>query len=176
MHALIVHGWMEYPDFAWIPWLQTQLKNRGYTTEALLLPNPDFPDRETWVRIVRNAIKDPDTVLICHSLGCPTALLALQEYEGDPLKQVILVAGFARPFLLALQPWFAGVKFDFEAIKAKAEKWIIFHSEKDLIVPYAEGAWLASQLNEPLITLQKGHLIQEEGITEFPELLEHLEP
>ena len=175
MHAIIVHGWMEYPDFAWIPWLRKELENQGLTTEALVLPNADFPDRETWVRIVRGAIKDPDTIIVCHSLGCPATLMALQEYEGDPIAQVICIAGFARPFLLLFQPWFSGIKLDFEKIKSKAKKWTFLHSEKDLIVPYLEGSWLASQFHEPMVTLQKGHMTQEEGIVELPEVLEVIE-
>lgn len=171
MKALIVHGWMEHPDFAWIPWLKKELESRGYEVSVPYLPNPDLPDRETWVRIVRDAIKDPETLIVGHSLGCPTVLLAVQEYQGESLDRVMLVSGFARPFTLVLQPWFANATFDFEQIKSKAKKWIFVHSENDFIVPYAEGEWLASQFHEPLINVGKGHATQEEGHVDFPEIL-----
>lgn len=172
MHAIIIHGWMEYPDFAWLPWLRKELEVRGYTTEVPLLPNSELPDRETWVQIIRHAIKTPDTIIICHSLGCLATLMALQEYEGEPLAQAIVVAGFARPFLLPFQPWFTGMTLDFEKIATKAKKWTFLHSEKDLVVPYIEGAWLASQFHQPLVTIEKGHMTGEEGVIELPEVLE----
>lgn len=174
MKALIVHGWMEHPDFAWIPWLKKELESRGYEVEVPYLPNPDFPDRETWVGIIRDAMTDPDMIVVAHSLGCPAVLLALQRYEGT-IAKAIMVSGFARPFTLALQPWFLGAEFDFNRIKSKSRHWTYLHSEKDPVVPYAEGAWLASQMEMPMITIQGGHATQEEGITELPEILEAID-
>jgi predicted alpha/beta hydrolase family esterase len=175
MNILIVHGWMEHPDFAWIPWLKKELEARGHHVAVPYLPNPDFPDRETWIGMIRDAIKDPETIIVAHSLGAPAVLLALQGYRGEALNRVILISAFARPFLIALQPWFIGASFDFELIKTKAKHWVFMHSEKDPIVPYEEGAWLASQMHEPLTTMPEGHATQEEGVVSLPEILEAMD-
>lgn len=180
MHAILVHGWKGWPDNAWFPWLRKKLEPRGFTTEALELPNPLLPDRDAWVKIVRDAIKYPDTVLIGHSLGCAAILLALRDYDGPPIEQVVCVSGMGRPYLSGAiiekmkewTGWFTSA-IDFSAIRPKAKKWTVIHSRHDFIVPFKEGEWLAEQLGVPVIDPKaKGHLITEERCLELPEALE----
>lgn len=173
MHAILVHGWEGWPENAWFPWLRKELEQRGYTTEALKLPDPAVPDRAVWARMVRKAIRGPETILIGHSLGCPTILFALQDYEGPPLAGVVLVSGFGRDFRIpGLARWFNGASVDIPAVKAKAARWAVIHAKGDLVVPLAEGEWLAKQLDVPvIIPKQKGHLTSEEFTFEVPEIL-----
>lgn len=179
MHAILVHGWKGWPDNAWFPWLRKELEARGFTTESLKLPNPLLPDRDAWVSIVRESIKDPDTVLIGHSLGCAAVLLALQEYEGPPVEHVVLVSGMGRayasgPIVDTMKKWtgWFQTSVDFTNVKPKAKRWTVIHSKDDYIVPFEEGKWLADQLGVPVIETQaKGHLIHEERCFELPEVL-----
>ena len=173
MKAIIVHGWMCWPDHAWYPWLRKELESRGYEVQVPLLPNPELPDRETWVHIIRDLICDPDTLIVAHSMGCPTTLFALQEYNGPPIHQMICVSGFGRPYTLPLlKHWFGESKLDFEKIKTRVKHWAFLHSTNDPLVPYAEGEWLAQQLGGSVVAIRKGHLIQEEGVFELPEVLD----
>jgi len=180
MHAILVHGWKGWPDNAWFPWLRKELEAKGFTTEALKLPNPLLPERDAWVRMVKDSITGPDMVLIGHSLGCAAILLALQEYGGPPVAQAVLVSGVGRPYLSGAivkkmeewTGWFTE-SIDFEAIKSKARKWTVIHSRHDYIVPFEEGKWLADQFGVPVIEPKaKGHLITEERCLELPEALE----
>jgi predicted alpha/beta hydrolase family esterase len=174
MHAILVHGWKGWPENGWFPWLQRELEARGFITQSLKLPNPAFPDRETWTRIVKKAIKGPDTVLVGHSLGCPSILFALEAYDGDPVERVVCVSGFGRKFTMPLLDlWIKGKKIDFDRVKKKAKHWSVIHSAHDYLVPYKEGEWLAKQLGVDVIrTKARGHLIHEERCFELPEALE----
>lgn len=176
MHAILVHGWKGTPDYGWFPWLRRELEARGFTTESLALPNPLLPHRVEWVEVIKQAIRDPDTVLIGHSLGCPSILFALQEYTGAPLERVVLVSGFCRPFLFPrAAEWFGDAKIDFDCVRQKAKSWAVLHTRLDLIVPFHEGEWLAEQLRVPLIEVKShpvGHLAPEDFAFEVPEILE----
>lgn len=178
MHAVLVHGWKGWPEFAWFPWLRRELEKKGMTTEALKLPNPLWPDRRKWVELVKASIKSPDTILIGHSLGCPSILFALQEYEGPPIHQVILVSGFARPFPFPfMDKWFDGAHIDIPSVKSKSYAWSVLHARTDPMVPFKEGQWLAKQLDVKLIEVKShwGHLAPENLAFDVPEILEAIE-
>ncbi|MBD3251847.1 hypothetical protein GF380_05365 [Candidatus Uhrbacteria bacterium] len=179
MHVVLVHGLKGWPENAWFPWLRRTLEEKGYTTEALKLPNPLFPKRNDWVEKVRLAISGPETILVGHSLGCAAILLALEEYEGPQIEQIVCVSGMGRPYLKGpvvqkvkeWTGWFTH-ELDFSTIKPKAKHWRVIHSTTDYVVPFREGEWLAAQLGVPIIeTRANGHLIHEEGCMELPEVL-----
>jgi hypothetical protein len=173
MHAILVHGWEGWPENAWFPWLRKELEKQGYTTEALKLPNPAVPDRDAWVRTIRDAIRTPDTILVGHSLGCMTILLALQAYDGPPIAGVVLVSGFGRDYgAIGLSIWLQGTTLDLPAIARKARWWSVVHGKNDLLVPFAEGEWLSEQLKTRIIVPERnGHLMHLEGAFEVPEIL-----
>lgn len=179
MHAILVHGWKGWPENAWFPWLRKELEAKGFTTEALELPNPLLPERKEWVDMIRNAIKSPDTVFVGHSLGCPAIMLALQKYDGPPVEHVVCVSGFGRAFVKTelfkkWSDWFRA-DIDISLIKKKAKKWSVIHSKYDYVVPVKEGEWLAKQLGVKIVlTKTKGHLIHEERCFELPEVLHEI--
>lgn len=175
MHVILVHGWKGFPDNAWFPWLRKELEQRGYTTEALHLPSPALPDREEWVAIVRKAIVSPDTIIVAHSLGCPTTLFALQAYDGPSIARVVLVSGFARSFPVPLlSRWFGDARIDLKAVKAKSRSWRVLHNRFDYLVPAKEGEWMAQELGVPVTEVEShlGHLMHEERAFEVPEILQ----
>ena len=178
MHAVLVHGWKGWPEYAWFPWLRRELEKQGMTTEALKLPDPLWPDRRKWVDMVKASIKGPDTILIGHSLGCPTILFALQEYEGPPVHHVVLVSGFARlyPFPF-IDRWFDSAHIDLASVKKKSRAWSVLHTRTDPMVPFTEGEWLAKQLDVKLIEVKShwGHLAPENLAFDVPEILEAIE-
>jgi uncharacterized protein len=174
MHAILIHGWKGWPENAWFPWLRRELEERGITSEALAMPDPLFPNREKWIRTVSEAIKGPDTIVVCHSLGCPAAMFALEKHQGPPIEQVVCVSGFGRDFgFPGLKLWFARHAIHFASASGKAHHWTFIHAKNDLIVPYEEGKWAAEKLNAKLVTLKSGgHFTQEEKTFKLPEALE----
>jgi hypothetical protein len=174
MHAILVHGWKGWPENAWFPWLQKELEARGWTTKALKMPDPLLPRRDAWVGTIIGAIRDPETVLVGHSLGCPAILWALEEYAGPPFAKVVCVSGFIRPFLplgTFREEWFPHA-LDIGKVRPKARAWSVIHAKFDPLVPFKEGAFLAAELGVPLtVTKRIGHLTQKEGALEVPEIL-----
>ncbi len=175
MHAILVHGWKGWPDNAWFPWLRRELEKQGMTTEALKMPNPLWPDRREWIKTLSDAITGPETILIGHSLGCPTILFALQAHHGPPIHQAVLVAGFCRTFPFPLvDQWFDGEQIDMSIVKKKAKHWSVLHAKTDIMVPFKEGEWLAEQLGVPMTEVKSswGHIAPENLAFEVPEILE----
>ncbi len=173
MHAVLVHGWEGWPENAWFPWLRRELAACGWTTEALKLPDPAIPKRTEWMKMIREAIKGPEIVLIGHSLGTLAILWTLEKYNGPPIAGVVLVSGFGRNFHFpGLQTWFPR-DLNFSKIIPKARAWRVIHAHDDHLVPYREGQWLVHQLNVPLVTTKRhGHLTHFEGAFEVPEILQ----
>ena len=175
-HVIIVHGWKGSPDIAWFPWLIKELQTAGHDVEALRLPHPFIPDRWTWtekVKQVLDRVKPEETIIIAHSIGCPTTLFALQSYQGKPFYRVVLVSGFTKPFPVPfVHTWFFGAKLDLETIKPKALSWRVIHGEKDPLVPYERGCELANELGVPCVMVcDAGHFTPEERCLQLPEVL-----
>ena len=173
MHAVLVHGWKGWPENAWFPWLRRELEARGWTTEALKLPDPAFPKRMEWMKAIAEAIRSPQTVLIGHSLGTLAILWTLEKYDGPPITGVVLVSGFGRDFHVpGLHTWFPREP-DLDLIRTKAKQWRVVHARGDYLVPFREGQWLARKLDVSVITTKRmGHLTDEERAFEVPEILE----
>jgi predicted alpha/beta hydrolase family esterase len=176
MHILIVHGWKGSPEIAWFPWLISELKKAGHQVEPLYLPHPFIPDRWTWTREVKRALDrsiPEETIIIAHSIGCPTTLFALQSYNGNPFHRVVLVSGFAKPFPVPfVHTWFFGAKLDLESIKPKARSWYVIHGEKDPLVPFKRGCELAEALGVSCESIcDGGHFTPQEKCLELPEVL-----
>lgn len=176
MHVIIVHGWKGSPDLAWFPWVISALKERGYTVEALRLPRSFTPDRWTWSRRVREVMErsnPEETIILAHSLGCPTTLFALRDYHGKPFRKIVFVSGFFRPFFVPfVHTWFFGARLDIAQLRNKALSWHVIHGESDPLVPYKRGRELADMLGVPLETIcGGGHFTPREKCIELPEVL-----
>lgn len=181
MHAILVHGWRGWPDNAWFPWLRRSLEEKGWTVEIPAMPHPMVPERVAWVSLLEQTVQQAierripanKIVLVGHSLGCVAILQLLMRHEGTPFAKVVLVSGFARNFgAFGLKPWL-DPPVNFDIVKVTAREWHVLHGNADVVVPVAEGQWLAEQLNVPLMfTAWPGHFMHEEGVKELPEVLE----
>lgn len=173
MHAVLIHGWKGWSTYAWFPWLRRELESRGIQTTVPEMPNPIFPRRDRWVETIQEVIPGPDTIIIAHSLGCAATLFALESYDGPPLAGVVCVAGFGRNFHIpGLEFWFDR-PIRFADLRHRVRAWEVLHSENDFLVPFAEGVWLAEQLQTTVVTLPPlGHLSHPEGVFEAPPVLE----
>ncbi|NJP97715.1 hypothetical protein HCN51_51255 [Nonomuraea sp. FMUSA5-5] len=68
--------------------------------EIPALPNSTAPEPEPWITAAAEALGEPDgrTAVVGHSLGCVTALHALDRLDGDwKLDTLIAVSGFVSP-------------------------------------------------------------------------------
>src|SRR5262245_43500518 len=96
MHAILVHGWRGWPENSWFPWLREELERRGWTVDIPSMPDPMVPTPEKWVATLerhifaasQKEIPPSKVVLVGHSLGCPTILMALERHQGRPFSKV----------------------------------------------------------------------------------------
>lgn len=176
MNVIMVHGWFSSPNQHWFPWLKRELKGRGYNVISPAMPNPAHPDRVQWVAELEEALEGlnpEETILIGHSLGCPTILYCLQKHHGLNFPKVILVSGFARkiPFLDRFTDRY-DMRLNLAIIKDKADSWTCIHAENDPIVPFKEGKWLAKKIcADFIIEKGRGHLTQYHGAVKLPSAL-----
>jgi len=66
----------------WYPDTRKQLEKRGFEVYALVMPEPNYPDREERIAAVHDFLrrsKEGDTYLIGHSVGGASILRALES-------------------------------------------------------------------------------------------------
>jgi predicted alpha/beta hydrolase family esterase len=174
--VIIVHGYEAAPDAHWFPWLQDALQADGASVTAVPLPAPDAPDRAAWEKAVGAALGVPDakTAVVAHSLGAITALRVLASLpEPWELGCLVLVAGFVKQLdaLPELDRYLA-TDVDVERLAKSIGKRTIIRSDTDPFVPPAASDDLAKRLDAQLqIHPEAGHFMAEDGVTEFPALL-----
>jgi hypothetical protein len=47
--AFIIHGYLSFPEEAWLPWMKCELERRGYQTALPAMPNPNAPVICEWL-------------------------------------------------------------------------------------------------------------------------------
>lgn len=176
MTYLILHGIMGHAGDHWEKWLNSELTKRGNVVLMPQLPDPDHPDRKTWLAKVKEILSGVDLdklVIVGHSLGVVTALDFIEQ-ANQKVNGLVSVSGFYRDYRLELNSFFMTErKLDMKKVKANLKKAVAFYSDNDPYVPQTELKSLADELDaKPVIIPNGGHLNAETGYTTFPKLLE----
>ncbi|MFA5124457.1 MAG: alpha/beta fold hydrolase [Patescibacteria group bacterium] len=174
-NAIILHGTGDSPDLFWFPWLKDNLEKKGYEVWLPALPNPKFPNRQEWVPfILENGKFNSETVIIGHSAGAQIILSVLEKFES-PIKQAILVSGYAKALRKTADSEKNVDDYDWEKIKGKAEEFIFINSDND---PWTcddtQGRIMFNHLGGSQIILHEGHMGSSyfnQPYKEFPFLL-----
>lgn len=188
LRAFIIHGYLGYPEEAWLPWLKRELEGRGYQVSLPSMPNADRPTIPGWTSFIRGLVGAPDrkTVMIGHSLGGNAVLRYLETLDdaGEPvLKTVLVASGFPSGLPPdqaeggpevdeALRPWFrTGV--DPRKVKRAAGQCTVILSDDDPYISFeAAKAGFQAHLDARIIVEHgKGHLNEDSGISELPSAL-----
>ena len=96
--VVVVHGFGATVDDHWFPWLSEEVG-----AERVAMPDPEHPDADVWTTLVTEAIGalTPTTAVVAHSLGCITAVRAINRLAAaDPssrLGALVAVSPFHRP-------------------------------------------------------------------------------
>jgi predicted alpha/beta hydrolase family esterase len=187
--AFIIHGYMGYPEEAWLPWLKGKLDERGYGVSLPLMPHPDRPTIAEWVDFIAGLVGEPDpgTVMVGHSIGSQAVVRYLERMgaAGRSVGRTVLVAGGfpealprAEAEALAegdqvLIPWLTtGV--DAGLVRKAAGRCTVILSDDDpyIEVGRAEAGFRAALDPRIVIEHSKGHLNDESGLTELPSALQ----
>lgn len=145
------------------------------------MPDTDHPTPKAWIAALAKHIGEPDdeTLLIGHSLGCPTILRYLEGLShGKRVGTVILVAGCAKKLgqgFEELEPFFER-PLDWDTITSHCDRIALLHSDDDPLVPVDYAREMADRLDvRPTIVHGRRHFASGEGTQDIHEVLAILE-
>jgi predicted alpha/beta hydrolase family esterase len=170
----------------WFPWLKEELLKKNIKVDVLEMPNTDYPKIEEWVGYLMNTVKEigEETYFIGHSIGCQAIMRYLEKLpESIKIAGCVFVAGW---FDLKeevyedeedrgiAKPW-VETPINFEKVKKHTNSFIAINSNNDPYVSLDDTKIFKEKLNAKVIIVNnKGHICEEHGVTEFPEILEFL--
>ena len=169
--VILIHGWQGQPGNHWKGWLRKKLEVQGVVVVEPEMPNSsNWPT--DWIHTLAEVVWIPDdeTLLIGHSLGCPTIIWYLMWLRGnEKVLGTILVAGFSSklPGHDALHLW------DFEPEKVKKTRehcnnFISIVSDDDPAVPLEKSEELNELVGgEIILEHKKWHFCEEDGVREL---------
>lgn len=180
--AVIVHCWGGSSNYAWYPWVKSELENLGYQVIVPDMPDPDPPKLATWLPRLQEVIGQPDDelVLIGHSIGTVTIMRYLEALGSGQVGKVILVAGFTDQLGFSELENFFDKRLDFGKIKPKSKNgFVAIQSDNDPFVSEQYGERLKSELDAELVIKHgafhmSGAVDGEEACTELPEVMDNL--
>lgn len=146
------------------------------------MPDTDAPVIEKWVNYLLKIVGTPnkETYFVGHSIGCQ-AILRYLEKINSPVGGAVFVSG-----------WFNLKNMEDDEVKEIAEPWIttpinlnkvkqvlpksaLIISDNDPYNCYEENVKKFKQLGSEIITLHKaGHITENDGFKELPEIVEKL--
>lgn len=173
-NVFIFHGTEGYPEENWFPWLKQELEQKDCSVFVPQFPTPPIVPAKIaeWFDVLKNYEKsiDENTILIGHSLGGIFTLRILEKLER-PVKAAFFVGTpiGVRPIAnYDRDNSFSGFDFDWEAIKKKAQHFVVFQSDTDPYVGLENGKELANNLSVELSFVPNaGHFNKKAGYTKF---------
>jgi hypothetical protein len=187
--AFIIHGYLGYPQEAWLPWLKLELEKRGYEVSLPAMPNAERPTVPEWVAFIKKLVGEPDgkTVMIGHSLGGHAVLHYLEEVggAGGSVRRTVLVAS-SFPVAMspeefaektdgdeALRPWFS-VGVEPNKVRKAAGKCTVILSDDDPYISALEAKAAFQHFLGATIIMEhgRGHFNEDSGMGELPSALD----
>ena len=199
--VVVVHGFRASPQHHWFPWIADAAPG----AEVVALPDSASPDAEAWVGSVARAIGSPGpgVAVVAHSLGCVTAVRAVQRLalehtdasgitgaddrgHGIPaLGAFVAVSPFSEPLTrtgdqglddfasTGLAPFLDGV--DLDRVRPLLGEVTVIRSDDDpLVAPHLSDAFARGLGARTRVVAGARHFLAAHGVTEVPEVIEAL--
>ena len=165
MHFLLLHGWQGSGPDHWQTWLAGRLREDGHDVAYPVLPDPDRPRLDAWLGALE-PLREPDQVVICHSLGC-CLWLHHRARGGAPAIRVALVAP-PRPDPM---PDELAEFFPVPADPGLGRGARVFCSDDDPYCPAGAQSVYATALGTPVAVLEgAGHINADAGFGPWPHI------
>ncbi len=159
-------------NFAWTPWLKTELEKLGFTTVFETMPDSIIARAKYWLPFLKDYVKAGENdVLVGWSSG---ATASMRYAESNKIKGSVLIAPSHTDLgdELEKQSGYFDTPWNWENIKANQESIALFYSETDPYIPLTEFKSIASQIQPEEFNLQgRGHFIEQQT---FSELLDYI--
>jgi len=184
--AVLLHGTDGTPESGWLPWLKSELENRGYQVWVPELPNNHTPNYRVYNDFLLKDWDFTDNLVVGHSSGAVSVLNLLMDERCPHIKTGVLVGAWSDSKAAGLEDGdfeddqfkdtFPPDGFDFATIKQKADNLLFVHGDNDSLCPLDQAKWLAQQTGSDIIIIPGGgHLNGGAGWTELPQLTAALE-
>ena len=140
------------------------------------LPNAIHPDRQSWLNEIKKLTTDIDPaelIIVAHSLGTTSTLDYLEQAPAQ-IKALVSVSGLAEDYGSDLNSYFLKEKsIDFDKVNHNLGQAFVLYGDDDPYVPQPILKSLADNLKikKPIIIPKGGHLNNETGFNQFPQLL-----
>lgn len=173
--VFLFHGTAGSPKSNWLPWLKTELEERGHRVIVPAFPHAEKPDLESWKRHFEQwtHLVDDSTVLVGHSLGGAFALRLIEE-TPKTLAATFLVASVSGPMGNAFDPIltsFIDHPYDWVRIRAHCQSFCVLHADDDPYIRLEQAESMAKNLGTTITLIPGGrHLNAEAGYIQFPQL------
>ncbi|MBM2821059.1 MAG: YdeN-like protein [Candidatus Berkelbacteria bacterium] len=154
-NILILHGWEGDPNLYWIPKAKKMFEEMGFRVFTPKMPGDYFPQKEEWLKVIKDLKPDKTWILIGHSLG-GVAILNYLEQTSEPISQAILIATPFEPMKFTPIANFFENGFDWEKIRKNCQNTIVLNEIDDSIVPLEHGQKLAAALKVQLHQIPGG--------------------
>lgn len=181
----LIHGWGGNSQKDWFPWIKKELEIKGFEVIAEDMPDTLHPTIKNWVgKLIKIVKPDKNAILVGHSIGCQAIMRYLESLPANKkIKAVIFVAGWLNltdntwddTFTKEIADEWINTAIDLEKIKLKSDKFIVIHSDNDPYVEMSDVNTFYDKLSaKKIIVKNKGHITGEDGIKEFPILLDKI--
>ena len=171
MRIVLIHGYKSSPQANFFPWLERELRTKGFDVVISELPNPEEPDRDVWTEELVKAVKQltDNDIIVGHSLGGAAALRLLEAAEARSTPHAAILV--STPWMIKDDKFrgFFMSELDFEVLMWRAAKFHIIHAANDPIIPVEHGKRYASALHAKLVTPEVGEHFQG---AEYPVILD----
>ncbi len=169
--VILIHGWQWQPWNHWKAWLRDKLEIQGITVIEPEMPNSSNKPVD-WINRLAEVIWAPDeeTILIGHSLGCPTVIGYLMQLSGNErVLGAVLVAGFSSKIeahsILHLWDFLPA---DVEKSKNHCSKFVSIASDDDASVPLEKSKELNDLVwGEFILEHNKWHFCEEDEVRDL---------
>lgn len=171
MRVILVHGYKGSPTTGFFPWLERELRSRGFDVVVPALPDPENPDRDVWTETLVDACAPltENDIIVGHSLGGAAALQMLEACEARSTPHVAILV--STPWMIKDERFrgFFMSELDFEVLMWRASRFVVVHAENDPIIPFEHAKRYTNALHASLVTPPTGEHFQG---TEYPVLLD----
>ncbi len=170
----IIHGWGGNPNEAWLPWLKSELENRGFDVFAPEMPETENPQIDNWVSTLSKLVGTPDenTFFVGGSIGCQTIIRYLETIDNKVGGAVFVagwfdLTGLEDEEIEIAKPWLE-TSINFDKVNANLPKSILILSKDDPLVPFeiTKQKFENNLHSKVIVEDGKGHFDKEKDLPE----------
>lgn len=147
--ALIIHGIGSNSTEHWFQSAKKGLENLGYKTSVPNMPNPNNPNTNEWVNVIKDFNPSKKDILIGFSLGS-TAILKFLEKTNKKIEKSVLIATPNLETKNKKINSFLNLPLNWEKIRENCNNFFLLYQKNDYLISLEHGKNIAKKLQTTL--------------------------